>query len=335
MNTGLSKEQVYQALGSSRQAVAQYQARRQQFLALVDQAEQQLLSYRKDHPGLGLVKAYHMISPEGLGRDRFVHQMRLRGHALRIKRNYMRTTRSDAYRYPNLIKHLIINSVNQVWQSDTTYFRVANQWLYLTFIIDVYSRRIVGYHASTSLAADANVKALKMALRCRKSADLSQLIFHSDGGTQYRFRGFTDLLRQKGISSSMCTTATDNAYAEKLNDVIKNEYLTYYQVKDIRALRRILKQAVNNYNRQRHHGQLPNKNSPMTFEQHLADHPEEPRRPLLIRDGQAPAIFWDPAMGGPNLANPVVKASKGVSQILPAHVIWMQAEKPIQLTLKL
>lgn len=322
MMDGISNERIYEAMDTSRQAVDQYSTRQERYLQRVDEAEATLLLHRKGHPGLGLVKAYGQTSPAGLGRDRFVFEMTRRGHALPIKRNYVRTTRSDGRRFPNLIKGLVINGVNLVWQSDTTYFRMGEKWCYITFIIDVYSRLVVGYHLSTSLSATANVAALKMALKNRVGADLSRLIFHSDGGTQYRYRPFVELLRSHGISSSMCKVATDNAYAEKLNDVIKNEYLAHWTVCVLIQLRCNLDRSVSNYNNTRHHGQLPEPMSPADYEQWLDSPESNGKRPLqLIRDGQAPASDWQPDMVRSNLAAPVARATKGVSQILPAHVI--------------
>lgn len=334
MSDSISKERIYEALQTSRQAVHQYLSHRHVYLQRVDEAEAMLLLHRKNHPGLGLVKAYGQIIPKGLGRDRFVFEMTRRGHALPIKRNYVRTTRSDGYRFPNLIKGLVINDVNLVWQSDTTYFRIGEKWYYITFIIDVYSRLIVGHHVATSLAATANVAALKMALKNRCGADLSQLIFHSDGGTQYRSKPFVELLRSHGISSSMCTAATDNAYAEKLNDVIKNEYLAHYLVEILSRLRRILNRSVKNYNTERHHGQLPKPMSPAVYEQWLGTQTDWGKRPLqLIRDGQAPASNWQPDVSGLNLEAPVARATEGRYQILPAHVILGLPMEDRQLTI--
>lgn len=318
----MSNERIYQALGTSRQAVSQYRSRRHRYELLVDEAEVALEYQRKEHPGLGLVKAYFQIAPSGLGRDRFVKEMTRRGHALPIRLNYIRTTRSDANRFPNLIKGLVINDINLIWQSDTTYFRVGERWFYLTFIIDVYSRLLVASHADTTLKASANVAVLKKALRRRKGQELNQLIFHSDGGGQYRYLPFVDLLRSRGISSSMCKAATDNAYAEKLNDVIKNEYLQYGRLSHLPSLRRILDRSEKNYNNVRHHGQLPIRICPAAYEKWLVTEQGLKDRPLLlIRDGQKANLDWSPDVGGSNLTSPTVWATKGVSQILPAHVV--------------
>lgn len=314
-----SAEQVYAVLGSSRQAVHQYWQRHHYVQEQLLLSEKQLLAYRAHHPRLGLKKAYDMIRPAGIGRDRFVRQMTLWGHSLRVKRSHMRTTRSGSYRYANLIKLLLINYINRIWQSDTTYYRLVDKFVYITFIIDVYSRLIVGYCLSESLSGQVNVRALQMALRTRQSADLSELIFHSDGATQYRSGSFVALLAQHGISSSMCDVALDNAYAEKLNDVIKNEYLEPRNVRTLSQLRYHLPRAVSNYNKVRHHGSLPLKLAPMQYEQYLKQHPQG-HIPLLIKDGQASQREHQP-MAGQNLINvPATWLSEDVDQILPAFI---------------
>lgn len=314
-----SNEEVYAVLDTSRQALSQYMRRRDAYEDAVYSAELMLLAHRSDHGGLGLEKAYFMIQPEGLGRDAFVREMTLLGHSLERKKSYYRTTRSNGLRYPNLIKLLTIIGLNRVWQSDTTYYLVGNKFYYLTFIIDVYSRLIVGYSVSDNLKAKANVAALKMAFRSRRGMDLSELIFHSDGGSQYRSEGFVEALRSRGISSSMCTTALDNAYAEKINDVIKNEYLVYWQIDNFTQLKRCVKKAVDNYNKVRHHGQLPMRVAPLEFEDYLRDSKTDKPPVLLIRDGQAEQLEYQP-MAAQNLTYPSSGAFDGTSQILPAFV---------------
>jgi hypothetical protein len=164
--------------------------------------------------------------------------------------------------------------------------------------------------------------------------DLSELIFHSDGGSQYRSNDFVEVLRSRGISSSMCTNALDNAYAEKLNDVIKNEYLEYWEITDFGKLKRSVKKAVDNYNKVRHHGQLPMRVAPLEFERYLRDN-KTPRPPsMLIRDGQAEELEYQP-MAAQNLTYPGSGAFGGTSQILPAFVKLGLPKEDGQLALSL
>lgn len=329
-----NKEATYAVLGTSRQSLSQHLARQIQRIDRVYSAEAMLLTHRGDHGGLGLEKAYYMINPEGLGRDAFLREMTLLGHALERKRNYGRTTHSTGFCYPNLIKNLVIIGLNRVWQSDTTYYRIGDRHYYLTFIIDVYSRVITGYCVSDNLRSSANIKALKMAIHTRKGMDLSELIFHSDGGRQYHSGGFADLLREHGISSSMCSSPLNNAYAEKLNDVIKNEYLEHRQIDSFSRLKSQTKKAIINYNKVRHHGQLPMRISPLEYERYLSEN-EAPRPPaLLIRDGQAERVEEIP-IAAQNLTYPGSGAFDGTNQILPAFVKLGLPKENGQLTLSL
>ena len=314
-----SNEEVYAVLETSRQALRQFMYRRDAYEDWVCSAEGMLLAHRGDHGGLGLEKAYFMIRPEGLGRDAFVREMTLLGHSLERKKNYYRTTRGNGLRYPNLIKLLTIIGLDRVWQSDTTYYRIGDKFYYLTFIIDVYSRLIVGYSVSDNLKAKANIDALKMAFRYRKGMDVSELIFHSDGGSQYRSEAFVEVLRVHGISSSMCTPALETAYAAKLNDVIKNEYLSYWLIDNFMQLKRSVKKTVDNNNKVRHHGQLPMRVAPLELEHYLRDSKTQNQTLNMVKDGQAEQLEYQP-MAAQNLTYPGSGAFGGTSQILPAFV---------------
>lgn len=322
----MNKQTVYTALGISRQAVAAYWSRRSRWMELLDAAEAELRVHRKSHPGLGLQKAWYLIKPEGVSRERFCYEMTWRGYALDIKRSYIRVTRSGSYRFPNLIKGLIVNGINQVWQSDTTYYRIGEVYYYLTFIIDVYSRRIVGAHASTHLRAEAYVVALKDAINSRKVGELSGLILHSDGGAQYRSKRFTEVLRQHGISSSMCDVALDNAYAERLNGVIKQEYIDHWQPQDFTELTRQLKRAVSNYNGKRGHGQLPTKTNPDAFIAGWLGAVPCYQYALLIKDGQGPNTDLRPEVAS-ELSDPGMYVGVDDTRILPSSVKVLQKTK--------
>ncbi len=123
---------------------------------------------------------------------------------------------------------------------------------YAVFITDVYSKQIVGYQVADHMRTDINLAALKMALTAHGPPD----IHHSDRGVQYTSRGYTDLLKQNGVQISMGLTAEDNAYAERLNRTMKEEYLDHWKPKDLRALKGCLKRAVSHYNNARPHRNL-------------------------------------------------------------------------------
>jgi transposase InsO family protein len=117
-----------------------------------------------------------------------------------------------------------VQNKNIVWQTDITYYLIGDQYFYIVFIIDVYTKRILGFCTSEHLRAEANLFALKMAMS-QSTGSLEYLIHHSDRGGQYINKNYVGLLRKSGIHISMGAQAQDNAYAERINGTIKNEYL--------------------------------------------------------------------------------------------------------------
>ncbi len=209
---------------------------------------------------VGLRRLYYTLKPDFIGRDRFIELFMSLGYRVKRKKNYRRTTRTGKLYYPNLIKGLQINKPSAIWQSDITYIRVADKYYYAVFITDVYSRKIVGYSVSDHMRATANVKALQMALNQHEAPD----IHHSDRGSQYTYKKYTELLKQFGCRLSMGLTAQDNAYAERIHRTIKEEYLAYWQPKTMHGLKSCVAKAVNQYNNQRPHNSLK-KLSPQQF----------------------------------------------------------------------
>ncbi|NGP87723.1 IS3 family transposase [Fodinibius halophilus] len=207
--------------------------------------------------------------PEGMGRDRFCAVMMELGYGVRRTRNNMRTTVPAHKVFENLIEGRVVTGPNQVWQSDITYIKVGGRFYYLTFIIDVYSRRIVGYATSRSLRAEANVKALKQAIAGREAHQLKDLVHHSDRGSQYTDGRYLALLRSHQMPISMGKVAQDNAFAERINGTIKNEYLLPKQPKSFRQLKQLASQAVTDYNTIRQHNALGRK-APEAYEQEWA-----------------------------------------------------------------
>jgi putative transposase len=224
---------------------------------------------REEHPMMGCRSMYDIIRPRLLGRDKMESLLLNNGYRVRYKPNYIRTTYSAKTYYPNLIEGIELTDVNQLWQTDITYFFLNGKFYYLTFIVDVYSRRIVGYAVSRTLHAEANIKALKMAFRLRKGANLIKLIHHSDRGGQYIDKEYLKLLKERGITISMGKEAWQNPYAERINGIIKNMYLKGWVINNFEHLEKQVKRAVNNYNREKPHGNLPKRVTPVTMENNL------------------------------------------------------------------
>ncbi len=244
--------QLYKYVGITRQAIDQYCKRQDVFdakiISLLSEAEEM----RKEHPGCGVEKMYFSLNPGFIGRDRFIELFMDMGYRLKKVINYKRTTYAVSSKYKNLIKGLCITSPSVVWQSDITYYDVNNKFYYVVFIIDVYTKIIVGYKVSDNMRATANVDAMKMALLNYKAP----LIHHSDRGSQYIYNEYINLLQNNNCKISMCKSSQDNAYAERINRTIKEEYLDYWKPTDFKQLKSYTKRAVDHYNNKRIHNRL-------------------------------------------------------------------------------
>lgn len=273
--------QLYDGIGISKQAVHQY-ARRQtvfdhRLMGLMAEAD----DIRRDHPGCGVEKMYHTLKPDFIGRDRFVEAFMQLGYRLKRRKNYRRTTIAGKIYYPNRIKGLEINAPSVVWQSDITYYRVGDKFYYAVFIIDVYTKKIIGYEVSNHMRGTANLKALKMALKDNKAPK----IHHSDRGSQYTYKSYTDLLKSHTTTISMALSAQDNAYAERINRTIKEEYLDHWKPQSFNQLKRQVNMAVHNYNNKRAHNHLE-KRKPNEFINYWSTLKPEERPIITIFDNE-------------------------------------------------
>ena len=261
---------LYKALNISKQAVHQHKAsvnRKMEELSYVAMIVEQV---RADHPTMGVRDIYYMMRPEGIGRDRFEHYCQELGLSSVRTVNPCRTTDSSGViRFPNLLESLAITKVNQVWQSDITYFEVNGKFYYITFIIDACSRMIVGYSVSKRLfTEDTVIPALEMAVKFRKGVNLAGLIFHSDGGGQYYSKKFLGLTETLHFRNSMCLYSWENGKAERINGVIKNNYLAHWNINNYAELIKEVDRAVSLYNNEKPHIRLK-RMSPARFEKNF------------------------------------------------------------------
>lgn len=209
---------------------------------------------REDHPQMSARKMYKLIQPESMGRDKFEQLCYRNGLKLIPKKSYYKTTDSNGTKYfKNHLEDKQLTGVNQAWVSDISYYRINNKFYYLTFIMDLYSREIIGYNCSDKLYTEkTTIPALKMAIK--KTGCHGDVIIHSDGGGQYYSKEFLKLT--KNMTNSMCKIVYDNAHAERLNGTIKNEYLHPFDPKNYIELKSDLKRAVILYNESRPHNSL-------------------------------------------------------------------------------
>ena len=253
----ISKQAVYKIL--------QRDNKKQNIIHLVKDI---VLEFRNVHPTMGVRDIYYEKQPCFVGRDKFEELCKLAGLIIKRKKRFIHTTDSrGVIRFDNLIKNLEITRINQVWQSDTTYYKINGNFYYITFIIDAYSRVIVGYSVSKRLTTEQTVIAsLNSALRFRKGEDLNGLIFHSDGGRQYGAKEFIDVT--KNFKHSMCVAPWENGVAERINGVIKNDYLCYRTIPNYDTLVKEVDRSVYLYNYEKPHIKLQ-RMSPVLFEKSI------------------------------------------------------------------
>lgn len=251
---------LYRTVGISKQAVMQYENRQRIFDQKCSNLLLEVEELRKEHPGCGVEKTYFTLKPDFIGRDRCIEMLMEAGFRLKHKKNYHRTTYSTSVYYPNLIQGLRVISPQTIWQSDITYIEVNRRFYYAVFIVDIYTKIIVGYKVSDHMRATANMNALEMGV---KSFGYPKY-HHSDRGAQYIYKKYVEKLEKNGTKISMALSAQDNAYAERINQTIKNEYLYYWKPRNYIELQRMVKKAVFHYNNKRAHNHL-NKMKPREF----------------------------------------------------------------------
>ena len=239
---------------------------------------------REIHPGMGLRTMHDMLQPEGIGRDAFIALGLREGFRLKVLEKYTRTTYSIFSRYKNLLGDKWFTDVNQLWASDITYVYclALERFYYLVLIMDVYSRRIIGYCLSDNMRAENNLKALEMALDLRGITHYkNQLIHHSDKGAQYVSDIYTETLDNYGVQISMCDEVYENTHIERVNDTIKNQYLNRMHIENEHQLRRNVDQVIETYNTKRPHQSL-SRLPPVAYESYLKTLPMEQRQKMEI-----------------------------------------------------
>ena len=186
---------------------------------------------REIDPGIGGVKLWLMLCAmfnTGWmpGRDKFMNLLRCHGMMQKPRKSHSTTNSNHRYhKWKNLIKGFVPTAANQLWVSDITYIELAGGCCYLHLITDAYSKKIIGWCLSESLAAVFTLKALRMAIEQAGGSDLSGLIHHSDRGVQYCCDLYVEELQKHNILISMTEDykPTDNSIAERVNETIKNE----------------------------------------------------------------------------------------------------------------
>jgi len=209
---------------------------------------------------LGLVRNEIAGTSIKLGRDRLFDLLRENGMLVKPRKRRYFTTQSHHWlrKYDNLVENLVVSGVNRLWVSDITYVKFGNEVFFLYLITDAYSQKIVGFHISSDLKANSAVVALKMALRSNPVKGTYSLIHHSDRGVQYCSKQYTGLLNKHKILISMTRPASpqENAIAERVNGILKEEWLYDMELEKGGNPFRKIKQVIGIYNSIRPHNSL-------------------------------------------------------------------------------
>lgn len=247
-------------LGISRQAVYQSIKRKEARAKVLSQIKPLVLAIRREMPRLGTRKLYYLLKQDfdrlqiKIGRDALFTYLKSEHLLIQPKKNYTKTTNSKHWlrKHPNLLKDIVIKRPEQVFVSDITYVKSREKTHYLSLVTDAYSRKIVGYMLSNDMSADNVVKAFKMAIKNRTSNQ--KLIHHSDRGLQYCATIYQNALTKNNVIPSM-TDGYDcyqNAIAERINGILKQEFLIY-KCNNGKELKQLIKESIKTYNNKRPH----------------------------------------------------------------------------------
>ncbi len=263
----VSLGRICRLFGITRQAYYQHYRTEENLSMEHELVITRIMQIRQHHRHMGGRKMYEMIAPFlmehqiKMGRDALFDLLAAHQLLVRRKRRKIYTTQSFHWlrKYPNLIKDFIPATPNELWVSDITYWKISNRYLYISFITDAYSHKIVGYHVAESLEAVQTLKALQMALAALEGQPC-HLIHHSDRGIQYCSAEYVKLLEDHNIQISMTQNGDprENAIAERLNGIIKHEYLEDRTVDNRDEADKILSHSVELYNQQRPHMSIGN-----------------------------------------------------------------------------
>jgi putative transposase len=229
------------------------QDKAEQVVKLVDEI-------RKSMPRIGAKKLYHLLLDKlglmDIGRDKFLAILRANHLLIQPKRRYQVTTNSHHRfrKHQNLVLSIDINRPEQVWVSDITYIGKRDNPCYLSLVTDAYSKKIMGYYVANNLNTESSIMALKMAIKQRTHKDLP-LIHHSDRGLQYCADQYQNVLSKNNILCSMTQNSDpyENAVAERINGILKQEFMIDKYEQNMETMKVIVKEAVEIYNQNRPH----------------------------------------------------------------------------------
>ncbi len=247
--------------GFTRQAYYKDKINRVQRNSELIQVRDIVVRYRCSMPRIGTRKLYFLIKGElnklqiNIGRDALFKFLRAEHLLIKPLKRYVSTTNSKHWmrKYPNIIKDINISGPEQLWVSDITYIKTENGFDYLSLITDAYSKKVMGYHLNENLSTIGPLKALEMAIKNRKYKH--PLIHHSDRGLQYCSAEYIGKLVDNNIKISMTENGDpyENALAERMNGILKYEFLLINGFKNHLDAVKAVTESVGIYNSRRPH----------------------------------------------------------------------------------
>lgn len=268
-----SIEQTCQCYNLHRDAYYKLKIRKQEKETTEKQVLELVKEERIEQPRVGTRKLYEALESTfeamdlKVGRDKLFDI--LREHEMLVKRKKASCKTTDSYhrfhKYNNIVKGMDVAAPNQVWVSDITYIRTINGFCYLALITDMYSRKIVGYDISDSLELAGCLRALKRALQTSRPA--AGLVHHSDRGIQYCSNQYVNELKKRNIKISMTEEnhCYENAIAERVNGILKDEFYLDQTFFSKKAASIATDNAISIYNNKRLHVSLGYKTPSMVF----------------------------------------------------------------------
>jgi transposase InsO family protein len=259
---GISLSRLCRLLGITRQAYYQHFWQVSDITIEHQLVLDQVTEIRQTHPAIGGRKLFYLLQcfflehQIKMGRDALFDLLAANKLLVRKRKRRISTTQSHHWlkKYPNLIKDWHPSKSNQLWVSDITYIPLTSGFLYLSLITDAYSHKIMGYAVADNLEAVNTTRALHMALD-NPTEIPDCLIHHSDRGIQYCSFDYVSLLKQNNIQISMTENGDplENPVAERINGILKEEYLRHYPLTNLKQVIELVDDVVDRYNRLRPH----------------------------------------------------------------------------------
>jgi putative transposase len=252
---------ISKLFGFSRQSYYKTKSNRSKRNTELKQVRDMVMCIRCSMPRIGTRKLHFLLKEElktlniSMGRDVLFSFLKAEHLLIKPKRSYVKTTDSTHWmrKYPNIAKNLIITAPEQLWVSDITYIKTDTGHQYLSLITDAYSKKIMGYQLLDNLTTQGPLTALELALKNRRYTH--QLIHHSDRGLQYCSAEYIKKLNENNVKISMTENGDpyENAVAERINGILKYEFLIIDGFKNYQEANLVIKESIEIYNQQRPH----------------------------------------------------------------------------------